>query len=112
MTSKTNFLFICSRNRWRSPTAEEIWRKKSGFNVKSAGTSSKAVRTVSSADIRWASQIFVMEKKHKNRLIAEFTRILDHKPIHILDIPDEYKYMDLELVAELEDKVNAILEKP
>lgn len=112
MTSQTNLLFICSRNKWRSPTAEEIWRKNPDFNVKSAGTSPKAIRTVSSADIRWASQVFVMEKKHKNRLVAEFTRMLDHKPIHILDIPDEYKYMDQELVAELEEKVNAILAKP
>ena len=112
MTSQANLLFICSRNKWRSPTAEEIWRKNPNFNVKSAGTSPKAIRTVSSADIRWASQIFVMEKKHKNRLVAKFTRMLDHKPIHILEIPDEYKYMDQELVAELEEKVGAILEKP
>ncbi|GAB5407906.1 MAG: hypothetical protein BalsKO_02710 [Balneolaceae bacterium] len=50
-----------------------------------------------------------MEKKHKNRLIAEFTRMLDYKPIHMLDIPDEYQFMDEELISELKAKVDAIL---
>ncbi len=109
MTSSKNLLFICSRNQWRSPTGEEVWRKKLGYQAKSVGTSPKAKRTVGSADIRWADIIFVMEKKHKNRLIAQFTRMLDHKPIHILDIPDEYQYMDQELVEELEEKVSTII---
>lgn len=111
MTSSKNLLFICSRNQWRSPTGEEVWRRKSGYQARSAGTSPKAKRTVSSADIRWADIIFVMEKKHKNRLIAQFTRMLDHKPIYILDIPDEYQYMDQALIAELEDKVGAIIDR-
>ncbi|WP_086932849.1 low molecular weight protein tyrosine phosphatase family protein [Agarilytica rhodophyticola] len=105
-----NLLFICSRNQWRSPTAEAIWRKHPDFNAKSAGTSPRAKKTVSPADIRWADVIFVMEQKHKNRLKAEFTRMLDHKPVHVLDIPDEYKYMDPELVQELETVVGVYLE--
>ena len=109
MNDPINLLFICSRNQWRSPTAEEVWRKKPGYQVKSAGTSPKAKRTVNAADISWANLIFVMEKKHKNRLIAEFTRMLDHKPIHILDIPDEYQYMDQELIEEVEAKVSVIV---
>jgi predicted protein tyrosine phosphatase len=102
-----NLLFICSRNQWRSPTAEAIWRKHPDFNVKSAGTSPQAKKTVSSADIRWADIIFVMEQKHKNRLKAKYSRMLDHKPLHVLNIPDEYKYMDPELVEELKALVGA-----
>jgi predicted protein tyrosine phosphatase len=109
MNSNKNLLFICSRNQWRSPTAEEIWRKHSGVNTRSAGTSPKAKKTVSSADIRWADIIFVMEKKHKNRLLAEFTRMLDHKFIHVLDIPDEYQYMDSDLIEELEARVSPLI---
>jgi predicted protein tyrosine phosphatase len=60
-------------------------------------------------DVRWADVIMVMEEKHKSRLVAEFTRLLDHKPIHVLDIPDEYKFMDAELVEMLEQSVNSIL---
>ena len=103
-------LFICSRNQWRSPTAEKIWRKNPNYNARSAGTSPKARRTISPADIRWADFIFVMEKKHKNKLVAEFTRMLDHKQIHVLGIPDEYQYMDQYLITELQAKVNATLQ--
>jgi len=107
VSQATNLLFICSRNQWRSPTAETIWRKHPDFNVRSAGTSPKAKRTVNAADIRWATVIFVMEKKHKNRLLAQFNRLLEYKTIHVLDIPDEYQYMDAELIAELEARVGA-----
>lgn len=109
MRNNLNLLFICSRNQWRSPTAEAIWRKRAGFNARSAGTSPNARKTVSPADIRWADTIFVMEKKHKNRLLAEFTRMMAHKPLYVLDIPDEYQYMDPELIAELECKISDIL---
>ncbi|WAC43761.1 phosphotyrosine protein phosphatase [Pseudomonas sp. SL4(2022)] len=104
-----NVLFICSRNQWRSPTAETVWRKHPDISVRSAGTSPNARKTVGPADIRWADVIIVMEQKHKNRLVAEFTRLLDHKPIHVLEIPDEYKYMDPELVEILEDSVGGCL---
>lgn len=104
-----NVLFICSRNQWRSPTAETVWRKHPDISVRSAGTSPSARRTVSAADIHWADVIVVMEQKHKNRLVAEFTRLLEHKPIHVLDIPDEYKYMDPELVEMLEESVGSYL---
>ncbi len=104
-----NLLFICSRNQWRSPTAEQLWRKHPDFNVRSAGTSPKARKTLGAADIRWADKIFVMEKKHKQRLLAQFRRLLEHKPVYILDIPDEYHYMDAELIEELEAKVSVYL---
>ncbi len=106
---RRNILFICSRNQWRSPTAEQMWRSHPLLSVRSAGTSPNARRTVSIADIRWAEIIFVMEEKHKSRLKAEFTRLLENKPIHVLDIPDEYKYMNPELVELLEQSVEAIL---
>ena len=64
---------------------------------------------VSAADLSWAQVIFVMEEKHKSRLVAEYRRFLENKPIHVLDIPDDYKYMDAELVALLQESVGAIL---
>lgn len=109
MNDRANLLFICSRNQWRSPTAETLWRNSPSCSVRSAGTSPKAKRTVGAADIRWADIIFVMEKKHKNRLVAEFSRLVEHTPIYVLDIPDEYQYMDTELISELQAKVGAIL---
>lgn len=109
MTKKSNLLFICSRNQWRSPTAENIWKKHPDYNARSAGTSPNAKRTVSPADIRWADKIFVMEKKHKNRLVTKFTRMLEYKAIYVLNIPDEYAYMDPELIEELNAIVSNML---
>nr|WP_286829098.1 hypothetical protein [Kordiimonas sp. UBA4487] len=103
-------LFICSRNQWRSPTAENIWRRRDGFEARSAGTSPRARKTVSVQDVDWADMIFVMEDKHKSRLKAAFGRALQYKPLYVLDIPDIYQYMDGELVAELEQSVTAIVE--
>lgn len=105
----SNLLFICSRNQWRSPTAETVWRRRQGVTVRSAGTSPRAGRTVSASDIDWADMIFVMEEKHKSRLKAAFPRALRHKPLHVLDIPDEYRYMDPELVDLIEVSVSALI---
>jgi predicted protein tyrosine phosphatase len=105
----TNLLFICSRNQWRSPTAENIWKNHPYINTKSAGTSPSAKKTVNTNDIRWADIIFVMEKKHKNRIQAKFPRLTEHKKIHILDIEDNYKYMDEELIEILKDSVGSYI---
>ena len=108
--NNTHVLFICSRNQWRSPTGEQVWKNNPALTVRSAGTSPSAKRTVSVKDIQWADVIFVMEEKHKNRLKARFTRLLDHKSIQILDIPDEYHYMDEELVNIMKQSVGSYLE--
>lgn len=55
--------------------------------------------------LHWADAICVMEQKHKNRLVAEYGRILEFKPLHVLDIPDDYRFMDPELIALLKDIV-------
>jgi predicted protein tyrosine phosphatase len=106
---KQHVLFICSRNQWRSPTAEQLWRRHPQLSVRSAGTSPNARRRVSAADIAWSTVIMVMEEKHKSRLKAEFSRALEGRAIHVLDIPDDYKYMDRELVEQLESSVGVLL---
>lgn len=105
-----NLLFICSKNQWRSPTAEQIWRRQPGLSVRSAGTSPAARHPVSSADLAWADVIFAMEEKHKSRLLAEHRHLIAGKPIHVLDIADDYRYMDPELVTQLQTAVAAILD--
>jgi predicted protein tyrosine phosphatase len=109
LNEKLNVLFICSRNQWRSPTAEQLWRRHPKVSARSAGTSPNARHKVSIDDIAWADVILVMEEKHKSRLKAEFTRLLNHKQVHVLDIPDDYRFMDPELVEMLEQSVNNLL---
>jgi predicted protein tyrosine phosphatase len=104
-----NILFICSKNQWRSPTGEQIFKNHAELNVRSAGTSSSARKTVNAKDILWADIIFVMEEKHKDRLKAEFIRLVKYKDIQVLDIPDEYQYMDEELIDILAESVSSYL---
>lgn len=104
-----NILFVCSRNQWRSPTAEKIYSKDPRINVCSAGTSPKARKTINTKDIEWAELIFVMEYKHKERLRAEYSKLLRYKKVIVLDVPDEYQYMDEELVELIKTSVEEYL---
>ena len=104
-----NVLFVCSKNQWRSPTAEQIYRRHPEISVRSAGTASAAGRQIKADDLDWADLVFVMEQKHKQRITANYSRLAQHKPIHVLDIPDDYQLMDPELVQMIQDSVEPIL---
>lgn len=97
-------------NQWRSPTGEAVFRRETGLNVRSAGTASQAKRTVSAKDLRWADVILVMEQKHKSRLQAQFRDEVRYKALHVLDIPDDYRFMDEELVDLLLEKCWPLLD--
>lgn len=83
-------------NRQRSPTAEHIYRNDARLDVRSAGVNSQANRRVSEADLRWADVVFVMENEHKHWIQTRFEGIPLPR-IDVLDIPDEFEYMDPEL---------------
>jgi len=98
-------LFICSQNRLRSPTAEQVFANRPGFEVASAGLNSDAAVPASPELIDWADIIFVMETAHRNKLSKRFRPHLKAKRMICLDIPDEFEYMDPGLVRLLETKV-------
>lgn len=108
-TAVVNVLFVCSRNQWRSPTGERVWCKVSGLSVRSAGTSRHARRRLTVGDIRWADLIFVMEDKHKSRIRADFREEVRFKTLHVLDIPDDYRFMDPELVELIRQKTEPFI---
>jgi predicted protein tyrosine phosphatase len=108
---KINALFICSRNQWRSPTAEHIWRDSSDINVRSRGLSSKAKRVLVDGDVTWADVIFVMERRHRGMLLSRFDSLVDRGRLHVLDIPDEYRFLDPELVDQLRARAGWILDR-
>jgi len=103
-----NILFVCSRNEWRSPTAETIYKNHPVILAKSAGTSPSARIKINQKHIDWAEVIFVMEKKHLQLIEQKFGNHFRQKII-VLNIEDDYQYMDVELVEELKDKVAAYL---
>jgi len=103
-------LFVCSANRWRSPTAEKVFAAHAGIDVRSRGLSRAARRRLKGADLEWADVILVMEDDHHDRLLEHHRDALQSKPVHVLDIPDEYRFMAPELVEMLEVAVTPILE--
>ncbi len=96
---KPRILFVCARNQWRSPTAEATYRKDLRLEVRSAGLSSKSAHRLSGRDLEWADLVLVMETEHKRRIAREFRDHPELPPIESLEIPDEYRKMDPELVA-------------
>ena len=68
----TKILFICGKNRRRSPSAEEIFAGMDGIEVSSAGTSVEAECTVSADLLEWADKIFVMEQAQRRHPNAHF----------------------------------------
>jgi len=101
---KKHILFLCSQNKLRSPTAEAIFADHPAIDVDSAGLNNDAEVPLTEEQIRWADLIIVMEKTHRNRLNRKFKNVLAGKRIAVLDIPDEYDYMDPSLIALLKTR--------
>lgn len=104
-------LFVCSRNMWRSPTAERVFAGRAGLETRSRGVSRSARRRLSAADVAWADVILVMEAEHLERVMEGFGTAVGDRPVHVLDVADEYRYMDPELVAELEAAAGPLIER-
>ncbi|WP_404308520.1 low molecular weight protein tyrosine phosphatase family protein [Neorhodopirellula lusitana] len=107
--NRLNVLFVCSMNQWRSPTAEKIYQDDTRVSVRSRGTSRSAVRSISAKDLAWASLVLVMENKHRNRLLADFPGQTKFLEMHVLDIPDDYQFMDTELVELIRSATEPII---
>jgi predicted protein tyrosine phosphatase len=102
-------LFVCSQNRLRSPTAEAVFSKLPGLECLSAGTDDKANVPLDPELIEWADTIYAMETSHRTRISKKFKKHLAGKRIVVLNIPDEYEYMEPALIAVLERKVGPLL---
>jgi len=102
-------LFVCSQNRLRSPTAEQVFASHPDLEVASAGTNHDAENPLTPELVRWADIIFVMEKSHRNKLQKRFKADLQRARVICLDIPDEYEFIDEGLVRLLRAKVSRFL---
>ncbi len=105
-------LFVCSQNRLRSPTAEQIFSRNKDIEVASAGTNHDAEVPVTSELIEWADLIFVMERSHRTKLQKRFKSALKSKRLVCLDIPDNYEFMDPELIRILDLRLSRFLPRP
>lgn len=108
--AKPHILFVCGKNKWRSPTAERIYQNDPRIEVRSAGMSGKSKHQITNADVAWADLILVMESGYKSWIFGLF-RELALPGIENLDIPDEYEYMDDELIEIIEQEVEYHIQK-
>jgi predicted protein tyrosine phosphatase len=112
MSYSKKLLFICSQNKLRSLTAEKIYEGFPGYEVRSAGTQPDARIKVTAGLLGWADLIFMMEKSHLNRVRRKFSEALEGKQVVVLHIPDDYEFMDPDLIDELITKVRPYAEVP
>ena len=100
-------LFVCRWNRCRSATAERIYAKRPDLDVRSAGTSSDALVQVNQRMLDWADTIFIMETEQRLALETMFPGHPALARLICLDIPDNYLFLQPELVTALQDRVKA-----
>jgi len=103
--TKQKVLFLCNQNRLRSPTAEAVFRESPMLEVKSAGVDKDASVPVNRKLLVWADIIFVMEKRQRNVIHKRFKDIYRNKRIVCLYIPDDFEYMDPDLIQLLKKRL-------
>lgn len=112
-------LTVCSAGCLRSPTAAHILSADPwNFNTRAAGISSEyAIVHADPGLVLWADEIVVMDNDHAffinetQKFLDESTRgfeIYNWKPVHILNVPDNYDYRNPELVKIMTDKFREI----
>ncbi len=102
---RKNMLFVCEKNGPRSKTAEVLFFENMDINPKSAGLTPDSEQRLSHPRIRWADIVFVMDQPEADAVRAKFAKSLADKPLVVLDIPDDFIYLQQPLVALLQKRV-------
>lgn len=105
VSAMEKLLFVCSRNRFRSLTAEKLFEGSPIYQIRSVGTQPTARIVVTAGHLGWADTIFCMENSHVNRLKRKFPEALQGKRVICLHIPDDYEFMHPDLLDELRAKL-------
>jgi len=106
-----NLLFICEKNIMRSRTAEAIYLSDPRHKAKSAGIVRGAKVMLSPELIRWSDIVIVMEEEQKSFIIDEFPGEIGHREIAVLEIHDDYYFMEPELVELIKKRVEPLLDE-
>ncbi len=92
-------LTVCSAGILRSPTAAVVLAGEPyGYNTRAAGvTEEYALIVVDDVLLHWAHEVVCMEQAHMDYLIDKFPGL----PVSlfvVLNIPDDYRRMDSDLI--------------
>lgn len=107
--SPTRVLFLCRHNRMRSPTAERVFGKRADLDVRSAGTAPDALARVNAHMLEWADLIFIMDDQQRRSLKRRFGSHPALEHLICLDIPDDFAFMQRELVELLHERTKGHL---
>lgn len=100
-----NILFVCTANKLRSPTAQAVFSGRPDITVRSAGFDPEAPCRLDAELVAWADKIYAMETHHREKIRKKFKKVLGKTPVITLGIPDEYEFMQPELVALLKERL-------
>jgi predicted protein tyrosine phosphatase len=109
-----HWLFVCSANYIRSPTAEYVARRQ-GLLADSCGTHlgrlhSFVVQPLSADLVRWAHVIVCMEQHHEDVLRRRHPRLVRNRRVLCWNVPDNWgKVYHPELVSIIEHKLEETL---
>lgn len=98
------WLFVCSVNYLRSPTAEHVARK-AGLWADSCGTDSSACKVITADKIHWADVVVAMANEHRQHVLKHFKNSLGERPLLCWHIPDDYDYCQPGLIKICENKL-------
>lgn len=112
MGGPLHVLFVCNRNRCRSPTAERLYAANPGLSVMSAGVDADADQSLDREALLWAHRIIVFERRQRSRIRRLAPDLFGSLRIHCVDIPDEYGFRERELVEVLTRVLTPLLGAP
>lgn len=105
-------LCVCSAGLLRSPTAAWVLSNAPfNFNTRAVGANPEyAMVLLDAVNVCWADEVCVMDNHQKTQVLALLEEYGWDKPVHVLDVPDNYGYRDPELVELLTEELKNVFE--
>ena len=108
----SHILFVCTDCRLRAPTAAKIYDRRPDLEVDCGGLGDLTKRPVTEEMVEWADIIFVMEPRHVERIGRKWPALVKDKRLVNLGVPDEFAYMEGELVELLVRRLAKYIGEP
>ena len=108
-------LTVCSAGLLRSPTTAWVLSNPPwNFNTRACGYNDEyALIILDDVLVEWADEIIVMDQKQEIIVRNMLKNTMNpKKPVHVLNIPDNYGFRDPKLVEIIKEKVAEIFPEP
>lgn len=98
-------LCVCSAGMLRSPTAAWVLGNAPwNFNTRSCGTEDYALVPLDLGLVLWADQVVCMDERQAKLVRELLNEDGSERPVHVLNVPDNFDYRDPELVELLTEE--------